>query len=144
MSGLQWLAIATAVLVTGVFILVFILQVGKVLKKVLTLVAAQNLKISKFLKQFQELLECQQRMEGLLESSTKAVVNLELRKMQTSLSGAEASRLIAAAVGEYTPMGLWTRGTAATPGGNWKKSEASGEMCATREESGSLKLSGAG
>ena len=53
----------------------------------------------------ESLQETQEKVAALLERATTAVVSLELRKMQGSLRGAEASRLIAAAVGEYTPYG---------------------------------------
>ena len=44
-------------------------------------------------------------MQQLLESITKAEVNLERRMMEARLSGSEASRLVAAEVGDYSPYG---------------------------------------
>ena len=70
------------------------------------------LKLNKFLEQVGTLVEqvgpllqSQQRLEALLEKTCAAVVNLERRKMETTLSGAEASRLVAAEVGDFQPFG---------------------------------------
>ena len=104
-TWLQWLLLSTAVLTIVVVCILVVKWLHKVWKGVAGAYLQIIYRIGIVYGQFTSLLEAGERLEGLVERATTAVVNLERRKMECSLGGAEASRLIAAAVGEYSPYG---------------------------------------
>ena len=97
-TGLQWLALATAVLCTAGIGYKTVCWALKVCKLVAEGYKTVCWKLGAIQQHLENILQAQER-------ATTAVVNLERRKMEATLGGAEASRLIAAALAEYIPYG---------------------------------------